>query len=42
MAHLPTCTIRKELTGGIWVEFSEPDNACNDESHHRFYTEETK
>jgi hypothetical protein len=39
MAHLNTCRIRKELTGNIWVEYSEPDLACTDESHNE-YTQE--
>lgn len=41
MSHLPTCTTRKELTGGIWVHYSDPDPACEDQSHHAHYTEET-
>ena len=41
MAHLPTCRTRKELTGGIWVEYSEPDQHCTDQSHHDSYTEES-
>jgi len=42
MAHLATCRIRKELTGGIWVEYSEPDLSCTDRSHEAHYTEATK
>lgn len=40
MSHLTTCRTRKELTGGIWVYFSEPDQNCTDRSHHDSYTEE--
>jgi len=42
MAHLDSCTIRRELTGNIWVHYSNPDPACQDKSHHDAYTEETK
>jgi len=42
MTHPNTCRTRKELTGGIWVEFSDPDPQCKDKSHHDAYTEETK
>jgi len=42
MAHLSTCRNRKELTGGIWVEYSEPDMSCTDRSHEAHYTEESK
>jgi hypothetical protein len=37
MSHLPTCRTRKERFGLIWVEYSEPDHACKDESHNTFY-----
>jgi hypothetical protein len=42
MSHLPTCTIRRELTGNIWTYYSEPDQNCNDASHTASYTEATK
>ena len=42
MAHLSTCRTRKELAGGIWVEYSEPDRNCTDQTHHDAYTEEAK
>jgi hypothetical protein len=42
MSHLPTCRTCKELTGGIWVYYSEPDKNCNDQSHHDAYTEENQ
>jgi len=42
MAHLATCRTRKELTGGIWVHFSEPDQNCQDKSHEATYTEATQ
>jgi hypothetical protein len=42
MAHLTTCRTRKELTGNIWTYYSEPDPACDDTSHHAYYTEPTK
>ena len=42
MAHLNTCRTRKELTGGIWVHYSEPDQNCQDVSHEQHYTQESK
>jgi len=42
MAHLDSCTTRRELTGNIWVEFSEPDQNCHDTSHNDYATEATK
>ncbi|MET0993138.1 MAG: hypothetical protein ABWY20_03230 [Mycobacterium sp.] len=41
MTHLPTCRTRIERFGLIDVHYSEPDKNCTDESHNRFYTEET-
>ena len=42
MAHLDTCTIRRELTGNIWTYYSEPDKNCQDASHEAHYTEENQ
>jgi hypothetical protein len=42
MSHLPSCTTRKELTGNVWVHYSNPDPDCNDKSHHDAYTEENQ
>jgi len=42
MTHIPTCTIRRELTGNIWTYYSEPEPTCNDRSHHDIYTERTE
>ena len=42
MAHLNTCRTRKELTGNVWVYFSEPDLNCQDASHADAYTEEVQ
>jgi hypothetical protein len=42
MSHLNSCRIRKELTGNIWVYYSEPDQHCKDASHDTYYTEATK
>jgi len=41
MSHTPQCRIRKELTGNVWVYYSDPDPCCNDKSHHDAYTEES-
>ena len=40
--HLDTCTTRKEMTGNVWVHYSDPDPACTDASHHKHYTQESK
>jgi len=42
MSHTPTCKTRKELTGNVWVYYSEPDRKCNDQSHVDAYTQETQ
>jgi len=42
MSHLPTCRTRKELTGNVWVYYSDPDRNCTDQSHVDAYTEETQ
>ena len=42
MSHLPSCRIRRELTGNIWTYYSEPDANCTDRSHHDAYTENAK
>lgn len=42
MSHMPSCTTHKELTGNVWVHYSNPDPDCNDTSHHKHYTEENK
>lgn len=42
MAHLKNCRTRKERFGLIWVEYSEPDMRCQDESHTNAFTEEVK
>lgn len=39
MAHLDSCRTRRELTGNVWVYFSEPDANCHDTSHEAHYTE---
>jgi len=41
MAHLDSCTTRRELTGNIWTYYSDPDPQCNDKSHEAHYTEAT-
>ena len=33
MSHLPTCRTYRELTGNIWVVYSDPDQQCQDRSH---------
>lgn len=42
MAHLPTCRTRVEKFGLLTVHYSEPDQNCNDQSHHAHYTEVSK
>lgn len=42
MTHTPACKTRRELTGNIWVNYSEPDPACTDKTHTDAYTEATK
>ena len=42
MAHLATCRTRKELTGNVWVCYSDPDRNCTDQSHVDAYTEEVQ
>jgi hypothetical protein len=42
MAHIDSCRTRKERFGLIWVEYSEPDQNCQDASHAASYTEEVK
>ena len=42
MSHTPHCTTYKELTGNVWVHYSNPDPDCQDISHEAHYTEEAK
>ena len=42
VSHLPKCRTRKELTGNVWVYYSDPDRNCTDQSHVDAYTEETQ
>jgi len=42
MSHTQHCTTRKELTGNVWVHYSNPDPDCQDISHEAHYTEATK
>ncbi len=40
--HLPTCRTRVEKFGLLTVSYSDPDPACEDQSHHAHYTLESK
>ena len=42
MSHTPSCTTRKELTGNVWVYYSDPDRNRTDQSHTDAYTEENQ